>query len=100
MQYPNDSRRCLTVLDQDCTLIAVIEMSMSSWLVAGMLPGIERQPLKKLETDEHALLKLLHRWRNEAVKAGRRITRMTVAFEAGRGSGRTASRPMSSTHRA
>jgi hypothetical protein len=31
MQYPNDSRRCLTVLDQDSTLMAVIEMSLSSW---------------------------------------------------------------------
>ena len=65
MQYPNDSRRCLTVLDQDSTLIAVIEMSLSSWLVAGIVPGIERQPLKKLEADKHALLKLLHRWRDE-----------------------------------
>ena len=84
MQYPNDSRRCLTVLDQDSTLIAVIEMSLSSWLVAGIVPGIERQPLKKLEADKHALLKLLHRWRDEAVKAGRKITRIAVAFEAGR----------------
>ena len=39
-------------------------------LVAGLVPGIERQPLKKLDTDEDALLKLLHRWRDEAVKAG------------------------------
>ena len=78
------SRRCLTVLDQDSTLIAVIEMSLSSWLVAGIVPGIERQPLKKLEADKHALLKLLHRWRDEAMKAGRKITRIAVAFEAGR----------------
>ena len=42
MQYPNDSRRCLTVLDQDSTLIAVIEMSLSSWLVAG-IGGRERE---------------------------------------------------------
>jgi hypothetical protein len=84
MQYPNDSRRCLTVLDQDSTLIAVIEMSLSSWLVAGIVPGIERQPLKKLEADKHALLKLLHRWRDEAVKSRRKITRIAVAFEAGR----------------
>ena len=27
-------------------LIAVIEMSQSSWLVAGIVPGVERQPLK------------------------------------------------------
>jgi transposase len=51
-------------------LIAVIEMSLSSWLVAGIVPGIERQPLKKLAVDESALLRLLHRWREEAEKAG------------------------------
>src|SRR5476649_1671173 len=59
-------------------------MSLSSWLVAGIVPGVERQPLKKLAVDESALLKLLHRWREEAEKAGRRIERITVAFEAGR----------------
>jgi transposase len=59
-------------------------MSLSSWLVAALVPGIERQPLKKLYTDGDALLKLLHRWRDEAVKAGFKITRTTVVFEAGR----------------
>jgi transposase len=49
-----------------------------------MVPGIEREPLKKLVPDEEALLKLLHRWRDEAVRAGRRITRIAIAFEAGR----------------
>src|SRR6266849_4186200 len=61
-----------------------IEMSLSSWLVAGIVPGVERQPLKKLAVDESALLKLLNRWREEAEKAGRRIERIAVAFEAGR----------------
>ena len=59
-------------------------MSLSSWLVAGIVPGVERQPVKKLAVDECALLKLLHRWREEAEKAGRRIERIVVAFEAGR----------------
>jgi transposase len=71
-------------LCQDSTLIAVIEMSQSSWLVAGIVPGMERHPLKKLVADEEALLRLLQRWRDEAVKAGRNITRIAVAFEAGR----------------
>jgi transposase len=62
----------------------VIEMSLSSWLVAGIVPGVERQPLKKLAIDESALLMLLNRWRQEAVKAGRKVERITVAFEAGR----------------
>src|SRR5271166_1688409 len=84
MQRLNDLTRSLTALEPDSTLIAVIEMSLSSWLVAGIVPGVERQPLKKLAADESALLKLLHRWREEAEKAGRRIERVAVAFEAGR----------------
>jgi len=84
MQKLNDLSRSVTALQPEGTLIAVIEMSLSSWLVAGIVPGVERQPLKKLAVDESALLKLLHRWREEAEKAGRRIERIVVAFEAGR----------------
>src|SRR5216110_3108286 len=83
MQKLNDLSRSLTALEPNGTLIAVIEMSQSSWLVGGIVPGVERQPLKKLAIDEHALLNLLKRWRAEAEKQGRRITRIAVAFEAG-----------------
>ena len=79
-----DPSRSLTALEQDSTVIAVIEMSQSSWLVAAVIPGVERQPLKKLDADEEALLKLLHRWRNEANRVGRAIKRIVVAYEAGR----------------
>jgi hypothetical protein len=51
-----------------------------------VLPGIERQPRKKLEPSPERLLCLLHRWRDEAVRAGKEITRIAVAFEAGRDS--------------
>ena len=84
MPQVNDLSRCLAALDQDSTLIAVIEMSQSSWLVAGIVPGIERHPVKKLEPDEAALLRVLHRWRAEAARSGRRIERIAIAFEAGR----------------
>jgi transposase len=84
MRQLNDLSRSLVTLEQDATLIAVIEMSLSSWLVAGIVPGVERQPVKKLAVDESALLKLLHRWREEAEKAGHVIKRIAVAFEAGR----------------
>src|SRR5437879_5033410 len=84
MPQPNDLSRSLVALDQNSTIIAVIEMSQSSWLVAGMLPGIERQPRKKLEPNPERLLGLLHRWQGEVVRAGRTITRIAVAFEAGR----------------
>ena len=49
------STRSLVALDQNSTIIAVIEMSQSSWLVAGMLPGIERQPRNKLEPSPERL---------------------------------------------
>jgi transposase len=84
MPQSNDLSRSLAALDQDSTLIAVIEMSQSSWLVAGIVPGINRQPLKKLAADETALLQLLDRWRDEAGKAGHTIDRIAVAYEAGR----------------
>src|ERR1700719_4777502 len=84
MPQPNDLSRSLVALDPDSTIIAVVEMSQSSWLVGGMLPGIERQPRKKLEPSAERLLGLLHRWRDEAVKAGRKITRIALGFEAGR----------------
>lgn len=84
MSQVDDLSRSLTALDQDSTLIAVIEMSLTSWLVAGIVPGVSRAPLKKLEADEAGVLRLLHRWRDEATKAGRLVKRIAVAFEAGR----------------
>jgi len=115
MPQLNDLSRCLAVLDQDSTLIAVIEMSQSNWLVTGIVPGVERHPAKKLEAEEGALLGLLHRGRDEAGKAGRMITRIAVApgLRRGRllrrgvtasgwpaGCGRATSKPMSSTRSA
>src|ERR1700757_1363254 len=82
MQKLNDLSRSLTLFEPDGTLIAVVEMSLMSWLVAGIVPGVERQPLKKLGIDQGALLTLLYRWREEAERAGHRIKRIAVAFEA------------------
>ena len=83
MQKCNDLSRSLNPLDPDATLIVVVELSLSSWLVAGIVPGVERQPLKKLAADESALLKLLHRWRVGG-EGRASIKRTAVAFEAGR----------------
>jgi hypothetical protein len=81
---PNDLSRCLAPLHSDHTLIAVVELSLSSWLVAGVVPGVERQPLKRLRPEPGALVELLHRWRYEADGSGQKITRIAVAYEAGR----------------
>ena len=54
---------------QDGTLVTVVELGRSSRLVAGLVPGIGRHPLKKLDPSEEALLALLRRWRDEAAGA-------------------------------
>src|SRR6185503_18001599 len=69
MPQPNDLSRSPIALNQDGTLIAIIEMSRSSWLVAGVVPGIARHPLKKLAADAAALLGLLERWRGDPGRA-------------------------------
>ena len=84
MPQRNDLSRSLVALDQSSTVIAVIEMSRSSWLVAGIIPGVDRHPLKKLEPDQESVLRLLRRWQDEAARAGKTINRIAVAFEAGR----------------
>jgi hypothetical protein len=60
-------------------LIAVIDMAgrrSRSWYRS---PG-----LKKINPDEVALLRLLQRWRDEAIKAERTITRIALAARAAR----------------
>jgi transposase len=84
MSKPNDLSRSPLSFDQSRTLVAVIEMGQSSWLVSSIAPGIDRQPLKKLDADENALLRLLHRWKGEAEGRGAKVERIVVAFEAGR----------------
>lgn len=39
MSQSFDASRSLTAFEQDSTLVAVVEMSQSSWLVAAMIPG-------------------------------------------------------------
>ena len=80
----NDLSRSHVPFKQDNTLATVLEMGSKSWLLAGLVPGVTRQPLKKLSTAPEQLLAQLHRWRDEAVKAGHTIERIVVALEAGR----------------
>lgn len=84
MSQSFDASRSLAALEQNNTIVAVIEMSLSKWLVAALVPGAKRQPLKKIGVDAEALLKLLLRWREEASQIGHAIKRIAVAYEAGR----------------
>jgi transposase len=84
MPQVDDLSRFLVALDQHITVTVVVELSQSSLLVAGLLPGVARQPLKKLEPDPALLSHLRERWLAESTKAGRTIIRVTLAYEAGR----------------
>ena len=84
MAQVDDLSRSFAAFEQNATLVAVLEMSQSSWLAAGVVPGVERRPLKKLDPDPAALLRLLEKWRDQAAKAGREVARVVLAFEAGR----------------
>ena len=55
----DDLSRSLVAFDQNSTLVAAIEMGSKGWLVGALVPGLERDPRKKLSPDKQALLKLL-----------------------------------------
>ena len=50
MPQVNDLSRNLAAFDPMSTLVVVVEMSKASWLASGVVPGVERQPLKKLDS--------------------------------------------------
>jgi transposase len=80
----NDLSRSLDAFEQDSTIVAAIEMSSTSWLVGGLVPGRDGDPHKKLPTQAEALLALLYEWRDQAVAEGKVIKRICIAYEAGR----------------
>jgi len=62
-----------SALDQDSTIIAVVEMSQSSWLVGGVLPGIGAvNPRQESwsRVPKGPAWPAVNRWRDEAVRAG------------------------------
>jgi transposase len=44
MVQVDDLSRSLVPFEQDGALVAVLEMSQSSWLAAAVVPGVERRP--------------------------------------------------------
>jgi transposase len=84
MKNWSDLNQSYAAFDQASTLVCVIELSSKSWLAAGTVPGVKRQPKKKLPASGEPLLAQIARWRAEAERAGHPIKRIVVAFEAGR----------------
>jgi transposase len=75
----NDLSQSLVAFDQASTMVSVVELGLRTWLVAGLVTGLTRQPLKKLGADAQALLTLL----GEATKAGSAINRICRRIRGG-----------------
>jgi transposase len=73
-----------TALDHESTIVTAVELSASSWLVGAQVPSVLRQCRHKLAPSAEALLEHLGRLRQRAERAGRRVSRVVVAYEAGR----------------
>ena len=82
MAQSHDLSRCLSPLVQSTTLVVVIELSQASWLVAGVVPGVARQPLKKMEPNEPTPAAAAALARRGEARAT--IERIVVAYESGR----------------
>ena len=86
-RQPDDLSRSLTSVNMDATLIVVIEMSQSSWLVAEIVPGHRAPAIEEDEARDGLSCWRCsrHRWpRRSGERRGARSLRIAVAFEAGR----------------
>ena len=80
MKPVDDLSRSLVAFDQESAVVAVVELSNASWLVAGTLPGVARRPVavralapdSELSSDRDLKRRLLHmlRWRAAMVSVG------------------------------
>src|SRR4051794_15095684 len=73
-----------TTLDQDSTLVVVLELSARSWLVGARVPGIGRMSRYALAPSAEALAAWLDTAKARAGTAGRMVVRVVLAYEAGR----------------
>lgn len=73
-----------TTLDQDSTLVVVLDLSARSWLVGARVPGIGRMSRYALAPSAEALAAWLDTAKARAGAAGRMVVRVVLAYEAGR----------------
>jgi hypothetical protein len=56
-----EASKSIAVFEAESTHVVVIEMRLTKWSVAAMVPGFARQPLKKIDVDAEAPLQLPYR---------------------------------------
>ena len=73
-----------TALDQDNTLVVVLELSAKSWLVGARVPGLSRLSRYGLTPSVADLSALLGKMKERAAAQGKIVERVVLAYEAGR----------------
>src|SRR2546429_9381696 len=80
MSQPFDASKSLATLEQDNTVIAVIEMSQSKWLVAAVILWGQSQPPKKTHAGKEGPLKSFkHLGHGKGTERGRANTVVACA---------------------
>jgi transposase len=80
-----DAHRPATAFDHDSTLVVAMELSGKSWQLGAVIPGVSRRPKTGVKArDMNEVMRVVDRWKAEAVRAGKTIGRIVVAYEAGR----------------
>src|SRR6202451_1245080 len=80
-----DAHRPATAFDHDSTLVAAMELSGKSWQLGAVIPGVSRRPKTGVKARYmNEVMRVVDRWKAEAVRAGKTIGRIVVAYEAGR----------------
>lgn len=74
-----------TAFDHDSTLVVALELSGKSWDCGAVVPGVARQPRRRLEPrDMPGVLRAIEGWKSEARAAGHEVRRTVLTYEAGR----------------
>lgn len=80
-----DPRKPTAAFDHTTTLVMVLELSGKSWELGASVPGVSRRPLRRVSVGDLAgILKTMEQWKAEADKAGHRVSRVVLGYEAGR----------------
>ena len=80
-----DPRKPAAAFEHATTLVSVLELSGKSWELGASVPGVSRRPLRKIDVrDIGAVVNALEHWKTEASKAGHRVSRVVLGYEAGR----------------
>src|SRR5271167_2804509 len=72
-------------LDYNSTILGALELSEKKWVLAVQLPGVSRHSRHVLDACGERLVSFVERLKAKCASAGRKIARVILTHEAGRG---------------